>query len=93
MVFPIEAHTAKGDFAQSAHRVCLPHAHDIVIRVVLLQHQPHGLHIVAGIAPVAAGIEVPQVQFLGQSQLDLGYPIAYFARDEFEAPPGALVVE
>ena len=33
---------------------------DIVVGLVLLQHEPHRLHVVTGVAPVAARLERPQ---------------------------------
>ena len=40
--------------------VCLAGGDDVVVGLVLLQHQPHRLHVVAGIAPVALGVEVAE---------------------------------
>ena len=34
---------------------------DIVIRLIGLQHEPHGLHIVAGKPPIPLCIEIPEV--------------------------------
>ena len=44
--------------AELAHGVILAGSHHKVIGLVLLQNEPHALHIVACIAPVATGIEV-----------------------------------
>jgi hypothetical protein len=35
---------------------------DIVVREVLLEHEPLHLHVVSGVAPVAFCVEVAQVQ-------------------------------
>lgn len=41
-----------------SHRVGVARGDDEVVRRVELQHRPHGLHEVAGVAPVADGVEV-----------------------------------
>jgi hypothetical protein len=45
---------------------------DVVLRLVVLKHQPHRLNVVARVAPVALRIEVPQQQLVLQAQLDRG---------------------
>ena len=44
--------------------------HHIIIRLVLLQHQPHHLHIFLRIPPVPPRIHVPKEQLLLQPSLD-----------------------
>ena len=46
----------------SRTRVLLAGGDDEVLRLVLLQHQPLRLDVVAGMAPVAQGVEVAEVQ-------------------------------
>ncbi len=45
-----------------AHRVRLAGGDDVVVRLVLLEHQPHRLDVVAGVAPVALRVEVAEVE-------------------------------
>ena len=61
--------------------------------LVLLQHQPHGLDVVAGEAPVALGVEVAEAQLGVEAELDAGHAVGDLAGDELEAAAGALVVE
>ena len=42
-----------------------PVAIDVVVGLVLLEHQPHRLDVVAGEAPVALGVEVAERQLVG----------------------------
>ena len=44
----------------SSHRVALAGRDDVVGRLVLLQHQPHRADVVAGVAPVAPGVEIAE---------------------------------
>ena len=76
-----------------AYGVEFASGNDKVIRLVLLKNQPHALHIVAGIAPVATGIEIAEIQFVLKSGRDAGHGKRDFARHECFASPLALVVE
>ena len=42
---------------------------DVIVGLVLLQHQPHRLDVVAGEAPVALGVEVAEEQLVLQAAL------------------------
>jgi len=44
---------------EAAHRVLLPGSDDEILPLIELQHQPLRLDVVAGVAPVAQGVEVP----------------------------------
>ena len=45
---------------------------DEVVRRVLLQHQPHPLNVVPGMAPVTHRVQVTQLETLQLTQVDLG---------------------
>ena len=66
---------------------------DVVLRPVLLQHQPHRPDVVAGEAPVAAGVEVAERQRVGQPPLDARGAAGDLAGDELQPAPRRLVVE
>src|ERR1700677_2385142 len=63
-----------------AHTVLLASGDDIVLRLLLLQHQPLHLNIVAGVAPVAQGTEVAEVKLLLESSLYAGKTPGNLAR-------------
>ena len=48
-----DAHLGESPLYELAHRVLLAGGDDVVVGLVLLQHQVHGAHVVAGVAPVA----------------------------------------
>ena len=59
----------------------------------VLQYQPHTLHIVFGITPIAPRIEVAQIEFILTSLCDGGRCQRYFARYKRFAATLALVIE
>src|SRR5262245_63964985 len=65
----------------------------IVIGLTLLQDQPHPLDKVAGVSPVARGIEVAEKQLLLQPAFDRRDRSRDLASDEGFASDRALVVE
>ena len=64
-----------------------------ILRNGMLQHEPHALHIILGITPVAPGVQVAQVEFVLHSHLDAAGTEGDLARDEILAAALALVVE
>ena len=58
----VEAGVVEGDAAHVAHRGRDAGRDDVVVRLVLLQHQPHGAHVVVGVAPVALGVDIAEPQ-------------------------------
>ena len=83
----------EGQLHQAADRVGDAGGDHVVLRLVLLQHPPHGVDVVAGEAPVAARVEVAQGERVGHAQLDAGHAVGDLARDELQAAPRRLVVE
>ena len=65
----------------------------VVVGLVLLEHQPHGADVFAGMTPVTLGVEVAEAELVGEAELDFGDVGGDFAGDEFEAATGAFVVE
>ena len=51
------------------HHPCGEHE---VIRGVLLQHQPHPLHVVPGVTPVPHAVQVTQLETVQLIQVNLG---------------------
>ena len=74
-------------------RVGLTRGDHVVIGFGLLQHEPHGLHVVAGVSPVALGVEVAHDEFVLQSEFDASRRIGDFSGDEFDATSRTFVIE
>lgn len=66
---------------------------DEVFRGVLLEHQPLHFNVVAGVAPVAQGAEVAEVEAVLQAQGDACDGAGDLAGNEGFAAQGAFVVE
>jgi len=65
----------------------------VVVGLVLLEHQPHRLDVVLGVAPVAGRVEVAQLELGRQTVADRGGVPGDLAGDELEAAARRLVVE
>ena len=66
---------------------------DIVVGHILLQHQPHGAHIVLRMAPVTLCVDIAEAQFLGQAKLDARHGVGDLAGDELDAAKRRFMVE
>ena len=64
-----------------------------VVRPLLLQHQPHRLHVVAGKSPVALGVQIAERSLLCRRELDAGGAAGDLAGDEVLTAPRRFVVE
>jgi hypothetical protein len=90
---PVEPGRREGELDEIAHAVRLAGRNDVIIGLLLLQHQPHRLDIVAGKAPIPPCIEVPQVKLVLQTVTDAPNRSRRLARDEGLAATRALMVE
>ena len=66
---------------------------DKVVRLGLLQDEPHALDIVLGIAPVAQGVQVAQIQFVLIALCDTCGSQRYLTCHEILATSFAFVIE
>mmetsp|Transcript_12391 Transcript_12391/g.26985 ORF Transcript_12391/g.26985 Transcript_12391/m.26985 type:complete len:677 (+) Transcript_12391:166-2196(+) len=83
----------EADRDELAHAVLLVRRHDVVVGLLLLQHEPHGLDVVTRVAPVAERVHVAKLDPLLLAGLDLGHGHRHLLRHEGAAAPGGLVVE
>ncbi len=93
VIFPVEANAGEGVFDEFLNGVGLVRGDDIVVRLVLLEHEPHGFDIFGGVTPVALGVEVAEVEMLLLAELDGSDGAGDFASDKGLAPAWAFVVE
>ena len=89
----VDPHLTEGPLDEFFDRVGLAGGDDVVAGFVLLQHQPHRLHIIPGVAPVALGVQVAEHHFVLQAEFDAGGGVGHLAGDELHPPPRALMVE
>src|ERR1700694_351811 len=88
VLVPVEAGGPKGGLHELAHRAHVACRDHVIVRLVLLEHQPHSLDVVTGVAPVAFGVEVSEPELVGLAGEDLPDASRDFACDEVLAPAG-----
>ena len=66
---------------------------DVIVGLLLLQHQPLRAHVVARMAPVAQRVEIAQVQAVVEAGFDAREAARDLARNERLAAKGTLVIE
>jgi len=69
---PIKAGVGKGNLQKFADAVGFVGGNDIIVRPILLQHEPHGLDVFLGVTPVALGIEVAEIDLVLKAERDRG---------------------
>src|SRR5437764_7059878 len=93
MAPPVKAGRRKSELDEIPHTVRLPSGDDVVIGVLLLQHQPHRLDIISGKAPVTLRSEISQVELVLQAPADPADRPGHFPRHEGFAATRALMIE
>jgi len=93
VALPFQIHTPKRGLAQIADGMSASGRDDEIIRLVLLQHQPHRAHVVRRPTPIAFRVQVAQWQFVREPERDLGGVIGHFVRRKFQAAPRRFVIE
>ena len=84
---------AEGQRGKLAHGVLHASGDDEILGRGVLEDEPHTLHVVLGIAPVAQGVEVAQIEAVLLALRDARGSQRNLARDEGFAAALALVVE
>ena len=87
------ANNGEGTLDELANGVGLSGGQDVVIGLLLLEHAPHTLNVVAGMAPITLGVDVSEVEALVNSLVDAGDGGGNLAGDEGTATAGTLVVK
>ena len=93
VLLPVEADQPERELDELADGVHLTGRDDVVVRLVVLEHQPHRLDVLGRVSPVAAGVEVAEVQLVGLAGDDRGDAAGHLAGDEGRPAPRRLVVE
>ncbi|RNA43570.1 phytase family [Brachionus plicatilis] len=91
-------HNFFSDFAERClnkltHTVYLICCHNIVLGFFLLQHEPHGLHIVFGMTPVSFGVNIAQSNEFLLTKMYFGNTTANFSSHKISSSTRTLVVE
>jgi hypothetical protein len=89
----VQADAPKRDLAKLGHGMASTGREDVVIRLRCLEHQPHCLHVIRGIAPIAGRIETAKMQLRVQSDGDTRNGGGNFARHEVESASRTFMIE
>ena len=76
-----------------AHGVVFARGDDEVLGSLLLEDEPHTLDVVLGVAPVAEGVEIAEIEFVLESLCDAAGRQGDLSCHEVLSAPLALVVE
>ena len=90
---PIQVHIRKRHIHEFPDGMDLPGADNVIIRLILLKHEPHGFDIIRSIAPIPFGIEVAEIKLLFLASEDARQAVGNLSRDERFPTAGGLVVE
>ena len=95
LTFKPELHAGdiEGAVHEVTHGVGFASRDDEILRVVLLEHLPHALDVVASVTPITLGVHVTEVQALLLASLDVGNREGDLTRDEGFPSSRRLVVE
>src|ERR1035441_267377 len=91
--FDLAAHLQEGQFYVLAHAMRFTRRQDVIVRRILLHNPPHAFHVVSRMAPVALGVQIPDIEPILHAQVNSGHRASYLPCDEGLAADGALVIE
>src|SRR5580704_3149956 len=75
MLRPVEANTRESQFNKALYAVALTRPYHVIVRLVLLEHEPHSFHVFRRISPVALRIHVADIEcFLQPGLYSRGRP-------------------
>src|ERR1700689_4255683 len=83
----------KRQFHEFTHRARLAGRQHEIVRLICLQDLVHADDVILGVAPVALGIEIAEIERIFQAGLDARHRAGNLAGDKGLAPDRALVVE
>ena len=82
----VDVDRPEGDVKYLADGPCLASSDNVVAGVALVEHLPHGLHVVTGVAEVPRRAEVTKGQGALPPERDAGRSVGNLPLDELEAP-------
>src|SRR5262245_51681979 len=93
MLSPIKSSVRERFFDKLSHRMGFTGSDDIIVWLLLLEHEPHCKHILLGISPITLGVEIAEVELVGQPRSDLSYATADLSGDKSFSPTRGFMVE
>ena len=89
----LDACLRKGDLYKFPHGTGLVGGNDVIVRRILLQHQPHCPYIVLGVTPVPLCVHVPQLNVIQNPLLDPCHSVGDLPGHELLASSLGFMVE
>jgi hypothetical protein len=93
VVLLVKPNGREGELDEVTYAVRLSSGDDVVVGLLLLQHQPHRLDIVAGEAPISLRFEVSQIKLALKTLSDSAHCPSHFTRHERLAATRTLMIE
>src|SRR5438270_6177863 len=90
---PIQVEISEGLFQKLANRVRLARCQDVIGGCLLLQNAPHSFHVFRSVSPIAACIEISQVELGLPARLNPGDRARDFAGHEGFSAAWTLMIE
>src|SRR5207302_9579968 len=90
MITPVQLEVSKCFVEELLHAVRFSSRHNVIIRLRLLQHEPHRIYVVAGVTALTSRFEVAHVEPVLRAEFDSGGRARDLSADKRLATPGAL---
>src|SRR5215470_5738735 len=87
----VDAYVREGRSNEVTNTMRRTGGNHVILRRILLEHEPHGLNVVSCKAPIAFRIQVAQYQLILQALLDSRYTLGYLACHKFAASAGRIM--
>src|SRR5882672_12309365 len=83
----------KSNFKKLSNTVSFPRRKNVIVRLVLLQHEPHSLDKFFGIPPITFCVQVSQVEFFLRACEYVSYSARNLTGNKRFTSAGTLVIE
>src|ERR1051326_7622885 len=93
MLLPIKAGVVERGLEEFADRMGFVGGDHVIIRFLLLEHEPHRFDVFFGVTPVAFGLEVSEEKLVLQPGFDVSNGAGDFACHKRFAPAGRFMIE
>ena len=90
---PVQVEVPEGFLHKLTNRMCLPGPQHVIGGSILLQDSPHAFHVLRGITPITAGIQVSQIELSLCAGVNSGYGAGDFSGHEGFSPTRAFMIE
>src|SRR5271163_2436367 len=90
---PVEIGGSESKAYEFFHRVAFTRGHNIIVRVFLLQHPPHGVNVFSSVPPIPLSLQVAEIELRLCTPENLRDSRCYLACYEFITPARRFVIK